>query len=212
MAQTAYPTKTQRSLFRTLVESPWWVSVLVAALMYPVGALLAQLLPGAHTQLMGTAAAAPFAGIALYTAYLRIRRGAPVDAPRLLNALRSASPEEVRAMLVEAYERAQYEIADGASGDLELNRNGYLTLLRFRRWRAQSTGPAAIDELQAAMRARKADRGIYVTAGAVSESARKRASEREMTLIDGPALAQLVGRTRSARATVRRVEAEAAKS
>ncbi|HEY8429163.1 MAG TPA: restriction endonuclease, partial [Sandaracinaceae bacterium] len=110
-------------------------------------------------------------------------------------------------MLVEAYQRAQYQVAEGANGDLELDRNGYLTLVRFRRWRAQSTSAAAIDELHAAMRARNADRGIYVTAGAVNESARRRAAERDVTIVDGRALAELVGRTRAARATVRRVEA-----
>jgi hypothetical protein len=201
----------QRSLFRTLLDSPWWMSVLAAVPTYAVGALLSRLFPGdANPHLLGLAAALPFLGMAVYTGWLRIRRGPSIDAPRLLKALRNASPDDMRAMLAEAYGRAQYEVADGTGGDLELQRNGYLTLVRFRRWRAQSTGPAAVDELCAAMRARKADHGIYVTAGNVTESARKRAGEAYVSFADGFVLADLVGRTRSARAVLKRSGSEQA--
>lgn len=203
----------QRSLFRILIDSPWWVSLLAATVTYALGAAVAPLLPGANRHLIGTAAALPFFAVTLYTLWLRLRRGPSVDAPALLKALRSASPDDMRAMLAEAYARERYETADGASGDLELQRNGYVTLVRFRRWRAQSTGPNAVDELHAAMRARKADHGIYVTAGSVTENARKRAGEIGVTLVDGLALAELVGRTRGARAALQRAAAtEAAKA
>jgi restriction endonuclease Mrr len=117
----------------------------------------------------------------------------------------------MRAMLEEAYARERYQVAEGAGGDIELQRNGYCTLVRFRRWRAQSTGPAAVDELRAAMRARDADHGIYVTAGAVTDSARKRAGETDIALLDGLALAELVRRTRGARTAMKRAAVEAAK-
>jgi hypothetical protein len=203
----------QRSLFRTLLDSPWWVSLLAASVTYALGAAIAPLLPGANRHLIGAAAALPFFGIALYALWLRLRQGPSIDAPALLRALRTASPDDMRAMLAEAYARERYEVAEGAGGDLELRRNGYVTLLRFRRWRAQSTGPGAVDELHAAMRARNADHGIYVTAGSVNDSARKRAGESDVLLVDGPALAELVGRTRGARAALQRAAAaEAAKA
>jgi hypothetical protein len=201
----------QRSLFRTLIDSPWWVSVLAAVPTYAVGALLSRLFPGdANPHVLGIAASLPFLGVAVYTGWLRIRRGPSIDAPSLLKALRIASPEDMRAMLAEAYGSARYEIADGTSGDLELQRNGYLPLVRYRRWRAQSTGPAAVDELRAVMRTRKADHGVYVTAGTVTESARKRAAEADITFVDGFTLADLVGRTRGARAVLKRSSSERA--
>lgn len=203
----------QRTLFRTLIDSPWWVSLLAATVTYALGAAVAPLLPGANRHLIGAAAALPFFGITLYVLWLRLRRGPSVDVPALLKALRGASPEELRAMLVEAYAREHYTVANGANGDLELQRNGYVTFVRFRRWRAQSTGPGAIEELHAAMRARNADHGIYVTAGIVTDSARKRAGEIDVLLVDGPALAELVGRTRGARAALQRAAAaEAARA
>ena len=90
----------QRSLFRTLLDSPWWMSLLAAVPTYAVGALLSRLFPGeANPHVLGVAAALPFLGMAVYTGWLRIRRGPSVDAPKLLKALRNASPDDMRAML-----------------------------------------------------------------------------------------------------------------
>ena len=107
-------------------------------------------------------------------------------------------------MLTEAFTRQRFEVSDGQGGDLELQRNGYVTLVRFRRWRAQSTSAAVLDELAAAVRRRGADHGIYITAGAVPEAARKRAADTGLTLLDALALANLVVRTRGARRAVGR--------
>jgi hypothetical protein len=181
----------KRSLFSVLIELPWWFSLVVAGLIYSVGALF--------NPLIGASAAAPFAAIACYVVWLRLRRGPTIDLPELIRALRTASPEEMREMLTEAFTQQRYDVAEGAGGDLELNRNGYLTLVRFRRWKAQSTTPAAIKELSEAMLGRQADHGIYLTAGTVSESARSQAERSGIALLDGQALASLVSRTRGAR-------------
>jgi hypothetical protein len=191
----------KRSLFSILIELPWWFSLLVAGLVYSVGAFF--------QPIIGAAAALPFLGVAGYIGWLRLKRGPIADFPDLIRALRAASPEEMRAMLAEAFTQQRYEVADGAAGDLELQRNGYRTLVRFRRWRAQSTSPAVLVELAAAVRARGADHGIYVTAGAVSDAARNQAAASGITLLDAMALANLVVRTRGARKAVSRSHKEA---
>lgn len=192
----------KRSLFAILTELPWWFSVLVAALIFSLGALF--------NPLIGAAAALPFVGVAAYVGYLRLKRGPAPDFPVMIKALRACEPDDLRAMLAEAFTRQSYEVSDGRDGDLELQRNGYVTLVRFRRWRAQSTQPGAIDELVAAMRARKADHAMYVTAGAVPEATKAAARDAEIALLDGVALANLVMRTRGARKAVTRSAAEAA--
>jgi len=197
-------TVASRSLFSILTEQPWWVSLLVTGLVYALGALF--------SPLVGAAAALPFFGMTLYVLWLRLRRGPTLDAPALLQALRAASGEELRTMLAEAYAREGYEIGDSAEGDLALTRQGYLTLVRYRRWRAQSTGAGAIDELARTMRRRSADRGIYVTAGSINEGARQRADGADIGLVDGSDLVRLLGRTRGARQALRRFRQEEAKS
>jgi restriction system protein len=194
----------KRSLFAILTELPWWFSLLVAALIYMAGALF--------NPLIGAAAALPFLGVTGYVAWLRLKRGPTADFPAMIKALRGASPEEMRAMLAEAFTRQRYEVSDGRDGDLELQRNGYVTLVRFRRWRAQSTQPGAIAELAQAMRARRADHAIYITAGSVSDGSRQAAQSAGIALLDGMALANLVVRTRAARKAVSRSAAAAAKA
>lgn len=194
----------KRSLFAILTELPWWFSVLVAALVYTLGALF--------NPFIGAAAALPFVGVACYVGYLRLKRGPMADFPVMIKALRACEPDEMRSMLGEAFARQSYEVSDGKDGDLELQRNGYVTLVRFRRWRAQSTQPGAIDELVAAMRSRKADHAMYITAGAVPDSTKDAARGSGIALLDGVALANLVVRTRGARKAVSRTSAETAKA
>ena len=187
----------KRSLFSILVELPWWFSVVVAGLIYTVGAFF--------QPIIGAAAALPFIGVAAYIGWLRLRRGPIADFSELIRALRAASPDEMRAILEEAFVRQRYQVSDAAAGDMELQRNGYRTLVRFRRWRAQSTSAAALAELADAVRAGGADHGIYVTAGAVPEAARRQAADSGITLLDPMALANLVVRTRGARRAVSRI-------
>jgi restriction system protein len=194
----------KRTLFSILAEMPWWFSLLIAGLIYTIGALF--------NPLIGAAAAFPFVLVAAYVAYLRIKRGPTADFPVMIKALRSASPEDMRDMLAEAFKRQRFEVTNGKDGDLELQRNGYVTLVRFRRWRAQSTNPHAIQELLAAMKARQADHAMYITAGAVPEATQAAADAASITLLDGVALANLVIRTRGARKAVSRSAGEAAKA
>ena len=194
----------KRSLFAILCELPWWVSLLVAVLIYTVGATF--------SVLIGAAAALPFICVAAYVAYVRVRRGPSLDVPALLKALRSVQAEDMRAMLAEVFAADRYALSDAPGGDLRLERNGYVTLVRFRRWRAQTTSSAAVSELEQTMRAQNADHGMYITAGAIAETARHQAQGSGIALVDGTALAELVGRTTGARKALARATAEAAKT
>lgn len=115
-------------------------------------------------------------------------------------------------MLAEVFAADRYELSDGPEGDLKLVRNGYITLVRFRRWRAQSTSAAALTELQQTMRAQNADHGIYITAGTIAENARKMAAEFGIALLDGPALAEFLRRTAGARKALARASEETPKA
>ena len=194
----------KRSLFAILCDLPWWVSLLVAALVYWIGATF--------SVVIGAAAALPFVCVAIYVVYLRIRRGPALDVAALLKALRAVQAEDMRAMLAEVFTADRYVLSDAPSGDLKLERNGYVTLVRFRRWRAQTTNPAVLNELQQTMRAQKVDHGMYVTAGTIPENARKQAADSGIALVDGAALAELVRRTSGARKALARANDAASKT
>jgi len=194
----------KKSLFALLCDLPWWASLLVAGLVYSLGAFF--------SALIGAAAALPFVGVAGYVGYLRLKRGPVLDVSAALKALRAISAEELRAMLTEVFAADRYESSDGPEGDLKLVRNGYITLVRFRRWRAQSTSAAALDELRQTMQVYNADHGIYITAGTIADNARKKATESGIALLDGPALAEFVRRTARARKALARAREETAKA
>ncbi len=194
----------KRSLFAILCDLPWWASLLAAGLVYYLGAFF--------SPVIGAAAALPFFGIAGYIGVLRLKRGPALDVDAALTALRSMTAEEMRAMLAEVFTADRYELTDGPAGDLKLERNGYITLVRYRRWRAQSTNAAALNELQQTMRTQRADHGMYITAGTIAENARKQAADSDIALIDGPALAELVRRTAAARKALARTSEAAAKA
>jgi restriction endonuclease Mrr len=62
------------------------------------------------------------------------------------------------------------------------------------------------------MQAHHADHGIYITAGAIADNARKKAAESGIALLDGPALAEFVRRTAGARKALARASEETAKA
>lgn len=193
----------RKSLFSILVEQPWWVSLLVAGVFYWFIALF--------SPLVGVAAALPFLCVAAYAGYLRIRRGPPVDVPVMTAALRTASPEEMRAILTEAFTADKYVVSAAAQGDLKLERNGYTTLVRYRRWRAQSVGASAVRELVESMRALGADHGMYITAGTFPDPVRLQAKDADIIAVDGAALTELVKRTGGARKALARAAEQTAK-
>lgn len=193
----------KRTLFHILSEQPWWVSLLIA-----LGLFLAI---GLFSTLMGAAAAFPFVLVAAWVGWQRLRHGPVLDPARFSPAVREASAEEVREMLSQAYARDGHEVSDSPEGDLLLVKQGYTTLVRYKRWRARNTGAAVVAELQSAMRKRNADRGVHVCAGTVAEAARAAADKAGVTLLDGPALAALVRRSPLARRIAAR-EPAAAKS
>ena len=60
-----------------------------------------------------------------------------------------------------------------------------------KRWKAATTGVGPLEELEALRQKQKADEGVFVTAGDVSEQARKYAAAKSIRIIEGPELANL---------------------
>ena len=102
----------KRSLFAILCDLPWWVSLLVAALVFMAGATF--------SVLIGAAAALPFICVAIYVVYLRIRRGPALDVAALLKALRAVQADDMRAMLAEVFTADRYALSDAPAGDLRV--------------------------------------------------------------------------------------------
>jgi len=84
----------------------------------------------------------------------------------------------------------QVERANGPA-DLELTREGRVTLVACKRWKATRTGIEPIREFDAATAERGVKR-IYVAAGEVTANARTFAEQRSIELMDEEELGRLL--------------------
>ncbi len=181
------------SLFSILLRSPWWVSVLAGGLL---AAIVYQFFPQ-----VALFVALPFLVIAAYAGWRQLRVPGVARTADLLGSLRTMSWENFSAVIAEAFRRDGYnvtEIAEGAA-DLELRKNGRVSVASCKRWKVAQTGVGPLHELREAMRARSADDCIYVAAGDFTANARKFAAEKAIRLLSDAALVQLVARVERGR-------------
>lgn len=177
----------KRSLFSILSEQPWWVSLVVAALLF---AGVYQFLPD-----FAPFIALPFVGVAAHVAWKQFRGRAPSDAPERLAALREMSWEEFAAVISAAYRRQGYavEASQGGAFDFTLRKNGRITLVQCRRWKVNQAGVGPVRELCEATTGHDAADCVCISAGEFSANAREFAAGKPVTLLGGAALAELVG-------------------
>jgi restriction system protein len=180
----------ENSLFAVLLRSPWWVSLAVGA---GIAALARALLPEDY-RLMGMLTALPFLVIAAIAGWKALRSPSPPRVAATLQAAAALSWRDFSTALEKAFRRDGYAVTrpDKPGADLELSKEGLSTLVSARRWKAANCGLEPLRELHAAGEARGAGERIYVTVGAISDSARRFAGEKRIRLLHGAELAQLL--------------------
>jgi restriction system protein len=177
----------KRSLFSILSEQPWWVSLLVAMALFAVAHLI---LPPAAPFV-----ALPFVAIALYFAWQQLRGLSPATVEERLAAVRAMPWEEFAALISNAYRRRGYEVEAARNGafDFKLHQKARTTLVQCRRWKVNQVGSGPVRELCDALDKHEAFNGVCIAAGEFSDGARQLAAGKAITLLNGPALAQLIG-------------------
>jgi restriction system protein len=202
----------QESILETLSTLPWWVSVLVAGIVYvflkwvivsvvgpnPVLKALAQGLQG-NAGLF----AAIFLLAAPVAAFNSFRRRKLLDRQNGLGSIRAMSWQEFELLVGEAFRRQGYEveerggIAPDGGIDLLLYKNGKKTVVQCKRWKNSRVGATLVRELFGVMTAEQADSCIFVSSGTYSPDARTFAGGKPIQLIDGYALSKLVASVQS---------------
>lgn len=178
----------QNSIFAMLLRARWWVSALVALGVF---ALTRLILPEG----LALFATLPFVVIAAVVAWREIRqpRGARLDAA--LAKLRAMSWEEFAAAVEAGFRRQGYTVrrADGVA-DFELEKDGRVSLVCARRWKAARTGVEPLKELTAAGGKRGAGECVYLVAAELTEQARRFAADKRVRLLEGAGLSALAKR------------------
>lgn len=200
-----------------LVRLPWWVCLVMAVASYlifdalanrgidptrPVSAVITGLATGARLALPIL-----FLACAAASAIGRAWRRDLFDRASGTSGTQAIADMDwsaFEALLGEAYRRKGYRVVETGRGradggiDLALTRDGALTLVQCKHWKARKVGVTVVRELLGVMTARKASAGIVVTSGRYTDEARRFARECGVELVDGTALQVMLAETRRA--------------
>lgn len=180
----------EKSLFAILLRSPWWISLAVAGLF----ALASSAVLPAEYVAVGVLGGFPFLVIAVMAAWRQWRAPSPVLLTAALQRAGAMSWREFSAAVEQALDRQDYSVTrlDGTAADFRLERQGQVSLVSCRRWKAASHGVEALRELDAARQAQGAQHAIYISLGPLTDRARSHAKDAGIRLINGYDLALLL--------------------
>jgi restriction system protein len=181
----------RNSLFAILLRSPWWISILVAAGIVGAARLV---VPDVYALF----AALPFIVIGGVAGWRQLRAPSAARVAATLEAVRAMSWGDFSSVLADALRDEGYAVSrlGGAAADFELAKDGRISLLGCKRWKAAHTGVDPLRDLHDAGRAREAHECLYVAAGEITDGARAFALEKNIRLIHGAELAKLLPRGR----------------
>jgi len=181
-----------KSLFAILLRSPWWVSALLVLVF--VGASRA-LLPSEYV-VFGAMGGFPFLVIAVVAAWRQWQAPDPTEVARQVERAMAMSWGEFSAQVIAGYERQGHvvqRLSQGAA-DFQLTRDGKVSLLHCKRWKAATMGVEPLRELVTERHTSGADALVVIALGTWSDSARKLAQTEQVQLVSPQDLAQLMSR------------------
>lgn len=178
-----------KSLFALLLRSPWWISFVIAAVL---GAVASALLPQAVSG-VGMFMGFPFVVIGTLAAWRQCQAPKPAHVAQALQRCAAMSWNEFADAIEQAYARQGYAVTrlNQAAADFSLEKQGKLTVLSCKRWKAASHGVGVLTDLEALRQSMGAQDASYIALGSVSENASRFAKEQGIYLMPELELAKL---------------------
>ena len=180
----------EKSLFATLLRAPWWVSFLV---MLAVALVAGALLPDAY-KIAGMLGAFPFLVIGIMAAWRQRNAISPDRIQELADQARSMGWRDFSILVEEALRQQGFEVSRLSSGpaDFQIEKNGRITLVSAKRWKAATVGAEHLRELLAARESQQAFSCTCMSLGIFSQSAIDLASQNPIQLLGPANIAQLM--------------------
>ncbi|QPL50797.1 restriction endonuclease [Alteromonas sp. B31-7] len=189
-----------------LFQTPWWVSVITAAITYVV---MGHLLPSVETDnqlinMVFKALAIPAPYFAIFILFIAPfsffngrRKAKQLDTQKSIETIRQLHWRNFEELVAEAYRRQGYRVIEGGFGadggiDLELRKGEGLILVQCKQWKAQKVGVSVVREMFGVLTASNADKVIVICSGRFTQQAIDFASDKPVTLIDGNELLSLI--------------------
>lgn len=204
--------KQSGSLANVLIDAPWWVSVLLSFAVYIIAGHILPVIDAENpiTDMVLKAFKIPapfFAGMILLIApfaYFNSRRKAKqLDMQQNIDSIRSLHWRNFEELVAEAYRRKGYHVIEGGYGadggiDLELVKDGQVTLVQCKQWKTQKVGVSVIREMFGVLTASNASRVIVICSGRYTDQARAFAHDKPIELVDGVLLTSLIKEVQNA--------------
>jgi restriction system protein len=181
----------KQSLFQILLRQPWWVTLIVAFLVFSITRLIYPPVAPFTTF--------PFLVLCGVIAFKQFRGAAPMDAHERLSRVRAMDWEEFSALVANAYRKRGYAVHPATSRDYDfrLTKDARVALLQCRRWKVNQVGVGPLRELLKAVEREDASHGICIAAGDFSAPARALTASEPLTLIGGVEIWSLIGPLKS---------------
>ena len=180
----------EKSLFAALLRAPWWVSFLV---MLAVALVAGALLPDAY-KTAGMLGAFPFLVIGVMAAWRQRNAISASRIQELLEQARDMGWRDFSVLVEEALRQQGFVVARLTDGpaDFQIEKNGRVTLVSAKRWKAATVGAEHLRELLAARESRDAFSCTCMSLGIVSQAAIDLANNSPMHLLGSANIAQLM--------------------
>lgn len=191
----------KNSLFAMLLRSHWWISALIALAL---GLASLALLPD-QLRVIGALSGLPFLVIAAMAARRQWHLPSAARVTETHEALSAMAWPAFAALLEESFRRDGYSVQPGqaAGVDFDIERQGRRRLVCARRWKSARTGVEPLRALQAARDAADSADAVYLSLGALTDTARDFATEHRIAVWQLPELAHALRGLRLGNAKVR---------
>ena len=191
----------KNSLFAMLLRSPWWISALLALAL---GLASVALLP-VELRVVGALSALPLLVIAAIAARRQWHLPSAARVTETHEALAGMAWPAFAALLEESFRRDGYTVQPGkaAGVDFDIERQGRRRLVSARRWKSARTGVESLRALQGARDAADSADAVYLSLGALTDTARDFAAKHRIVVWQLPELAHALRGLRLGNAAVR---------
>jgi restriction system protein len=180
----------EKSLFATLLRAPWWVSFLV---MFAVALVAGALLPEAY-KTAGMLGAFPFFVIGVMAAWRQRNAISPKRIQELVEQARGMGWRDFSVLVEEALRQQGFVVSRLNEGpaDFQIEKNGRVTLVSAKRWKAATVGAEHLRELLAVRESRDAFSCTCMSLGVFSQAAIDLANDSPVQLMGSANIAQLM--------------------
>ena len=180
----------EKSLFAALLRAPWWVSFLV---MFAVALVAGALLPEAY-KTAGMLGAFPFFVIGVMAAWRQRNAISPSRIQELVEQARVMGWRDFSVLVEEALRQQGFVVTRLNEGpaDFQIEKNGRVTLVSAKRWKAATVGAEHLRELLAVRQSRDAFSCTCMSLGVFSQAAIDLANDSPMQLLGSANIAQLM--------------------